>query len=77
MRVTGRELRVVDGAYDPDPDRIGPPEIYAWMRFLETPAEPNASKLCFGIKQRAYPVVEKGGILWTYLGEGAPPAARA
>src|SRR3990167_1511775 len=22
--VTGRDLRVVDGAYDPDPDRVGP-----------------------------------------------------
>ena len=30
--------------------------------------------LCKGIKQRAYPVVEKSGILWAYLGEGEPPA---
>ncbi len=37
MRVTGRDLRIVDGAYDPDPDRIGPPEIYAWCRFREDP----------------------------------------
>ena len=28
MRVTGRDLRIVDGAYSPDPDRIGPPVIY-------------------------------------------------
>ena len=41
---------------------------------LETPAEPKVSKLCKGIKQRAYPVVEKSGILWAYLGEGEPPA---
>ena len=41
---------------------------------LETPAEPKGSKLCQGIKQRAYPVVEKSGILWAYLGEGEPPA---
>src|SRR5215207_4417757 len=41
---------------------------------LETPAEPKDSKLCQGIKQRAYPVVEKGGILWAYLGEGEAPA---
>ncbi|HKA04267.1 MAG TPA: hypothetical protein VKD67_08055, partial [Acidimicrobiales bacterium] len=40
MGVTGRELRVVDGAYDPDPDRIGPPEIYTWVRFRDAPAEP-------------------------------------
>ena len=25
-------------------------------------------------RQRAYPVVEKSGILWAYLGEGEPPA---
>jgi acyl-CoA thioesterase-2 len=40
MGVTGRELRVVDGAYDPDPDRVGPPEIYTWVRFRDAPAEP-------------------------------------
>ena len=32
------------------------------------------SKLCQGIRQRAYPVVEKSGMLWAYLGEGEPPA---
>lgn len=37
MAVAGRELRIVDGAYDPDPDRIGPPEIYAWCRFRDDP----------------------------------------
>jgi uncharacterized protein (DUF427 family)/acyl-CoA thioesterase len=37
--VSGRDLRVVDAAYDPDPDRIGPPEIYAWVRFRDAPAE--------------------------------------
>ena len=31
-------------------------------------------ELCKGIKQRSYPVVEKSGILWAYLGEGEPPA---
>ena len=41
---------------------------------LQTPAEPKDSKLCQGIKQRAYPVVEKSGILWAYMGEGEPPA---
>jgi acyl-CoA thioesterase II len=40
MGVTGRELRVVDGAYDPDPDRIGAQEIYTWARFRDAPAEP-------------------------------------
>lgn len=41
---------------------------------LETPAEPRDSQLCKGIKQRAYPVVEKSGILFAYLGTGEPPA---
>ncbi len=41
---------------------------------IETPAEPKDSKLCQNIKQRSYPVVEKSGILWAYLGEGEPPA---
>lgn len=40
MRVTGRDLRVVDGAYDPDPDRIGPPELFVWCRFRDAPAQP-------------------------------------
>jgi nitrite reductase/ring-hydroxylating ferredoxin subunit len=38
---------------------------------IETPAEPTGSQLCKGIKQRSYPVVEKSGILWAWLGEGA------
>ena len=37
--VTGREFRVVDGAYDHDPDRVGPPELYVWARFREAPRE--------------------------------------
>jgi uncharacterized protein (DUF427 family)/acyl-CoA thioesterase len=40
MSVVGRDLRIVDGAYPPDPDEVGPPSIYAWMRFRENPAEP-------------------------------------
>jgi len=35
--VTGRELRVIEAAYDADPDDIGPPEISAWVRFDEDP----------------------------------------
>ncbi len=41
---------------------------------LETPAEPKDSVLCKNITQRSYPVMEKSGILWAYLGEGEPPA---
>lgn len=39
MRVLGRDLRIVDGAYSPDPNRDGPPVIYAWMRFRDAPTE--------------------------------------
>lgn len=38
--VTGRDLRVVDAAYSPDPDKVGPPEIHVWARFRDAPAEP-------------------------------------
>lgn len=41
---------------------------------LQTPAEPENSKLCQRIKQKSYPVVLKSGILFAYLGEGEPPA---
>jgi hypothetical protein len=40
---------------------------------LETPAEPEGSKLCANIRHKAYPVVEKNGILFAYLGPGEPP----
>ena len=30
---------VVEGAYTPDPDHVGPPHIYAWMRFRDDPGE--------------------------------------
>ncbi|MGE0798063.1 MAG: Rieske 2Fe-2S domain-containing protein [Lautropia sp.] len=44
---------------------------------LQTPAEPPGSTLCTRIRQRAYPVVEKSGIVFAYLGEGEPPALPA
>ena len=42
---------------------------------LETPAEPHGSKLCEGIRQRSYPVLERSGVLFAWLGEEgtAPP----
>jgi phthalate 4,5-dioxygenase oxygenase subunit len=40
---------------------------------LETPAEPAGNTLCANIKQKAYPVIEKSGILFAYLGPGEPP----
>lgn len=38
--VVGRDVRIVDGAYTPDPDRTGPPVIHAWVRFRDNPADP-------------------------------------
>jgi phthalate 4,5-dioxygenase len=42
---------------------------------LETPAEPEGSTLCTRIQQRSYPVKEKSGVLFAWLGEPdkAPP----
>jgi phthalate 4,5-dioxygenase oxygenase subunit len=40
---------------------------------LETPAEPEGSVLCRNMRQTAYPVVERSGILFAYLGPGEPP----
>jgi len=41
MWVTGRDLRVVDGAYTDDPDApVGPPVIDAWVRFDEVVDDP-------------------------------------
>ncbi len=38
MSVTGRDLRIVDDAYTGDPDApVGPPELYAWVRFRTVP----------------------------------------
>ncbi|MGE0310233.1 MAG: Rieske 2Fe-2S domain-containing protein [Lautropia sp.] len=45
-------------------------------RCLETPAEPAGSRLCERVRQRSYPVVERSGVLFAWLGdEGtvAPP----
>jgi nitrite reductase/ring-hydroxylating ferredoxin subunit len=43
-------------------------------RCLETPAEPTGSKLCERVRQRAYPLVEKAGVLFAWLGnEGTTP----
>ncbi|HZM29520.1 MAG TPA: acyl-CoA thioesterase domain-containing protein [Acidimicrobiales bacterium] len=40
MAVTGRDLRVVDGAYTGDPDApLGPPELAAWVRVRDVPAD--------------------------------------
>ena len=41
---------------------------------LETPGEPPRSRVCSTVRQRAYPVVVRSGIIFAFLGEGTPPA---
>ena len=53
--------------------------FHGWLfnvsgKCLETPAEPEGSRLCEHIRSRACPVVEKSGIVFAYLGAGEPPA---
>jgi phthalate 4,5-dioxygenase len=53
--------------------------FHGWLfdasgKCLETPAEPAGSRLCEHIRLRAFPVVERSGILFAYLGEGEAPA---
>ncbi|MBA3053375.1 MAG: thioesterase family protein [Sphingomonadales bacterium] len=36
----GREVRFVGGDYAPTEDRIGPPELYCWVRYHEDPGTP-------------------------------------
>ena len=41
MGVTGRDIRVIDGAYSNDPDEpSGPPTLDAWVRFRRVPDDP-------------------------------------
>jgi phthalate 4,5-dioxygenase oxygenase subunit len=53
--------------------------FHGWLfaadgRCLETPAEPEGSRLHTKVRQRAYPVVERAGVVFAYLGHGEPPA---
>ncbi len=53
--------------------------FHGWLydvdgRCLETPAEPEGSRLCEHIRLRACPVQERSGIVFAYLGAGEPPA---
>ncbi|MCZ4519432.1 aromatic ring-hydroxylating dioxygenase subunit alpha [Rhodococcus ruber] len=40
---------------------------------LQTPAEPDDSPLASKVKIKSYPVVERNGIMWGYLGTETPP----
>lgn len=53
--------------------------FHGWLfdvdgKCLDTPAEPEGSTLCTRIRQRSYPVTVRSGIVFAFLGEGAPPA---
>ncbi len=53
--------------------------FHGWLfdvqgRCLDTPGEPEGSRLCDRARQRACPVTERAGVLWAWLGEGEPPA---
>ncbi len=41
---------------------------------VEQPGEPEGSRMHENIRAAAYPVVERNGIIWAYLGPGDPPA---
>jgi phthalate 4,5-dioxygenase oxygenase subunit len=45
---------------------------------IEVPSEPAESGFCHKIKLKSYPLIERGGILWTYMGPPeltpAPPS---
>jgi phenylpropionate dioxygenase-like ring-hydroxylating dioxygenase large terminal subunit len=52
--------------------------FHGWLfdvdgRCLETPAEPEGGQLCKRVRQRSYPVAERSGVLFAWLGDGAPP----
>src|SRR3954464_14126872 len=42
---------------------------------VEIPSEPDNPKLCQRMKLKSYPLIERGGVLWTYMGpaELKPP----
>jgi phthalate 4,5-dioxygenase len=53
--------------------------FHGWLfdaagKCLETPAEPEGSRLCEHIRTRSYLVVERSGVVFAYLGAGEPPA---
>jgi nitrite reductase/ring-hydroxylating ferredoxin subunit len=56
--------------------------FHGWLfdragRCLQRPAEPNGLKPCSSVVQRSYPVMERNGIVFAYLGTGEPPALPA
>ncbi|CAL8478441.1 protein of unknown function (plasmid) [Caballeronia sp. S22] len=53
--------------------------FHGWLfdasgRCLSTPGEPVGSTLCNKVRQSAYPIIEKAGVLFGYIGKDEPPA---
>ncbi|HWM44249.1 MAG TPA: Rieske 2Fe-2S domain-containing protein [Burkholderiales bacterium] len=53
--------------------------FHGWLydvngKCIDTPAEPEGSRLCEHVRLRACPVEERSGVLFAYLGAGAPLA---
>lgn len=44
MPMIGRELRLVDVADVNSPDEVGPPNLYAWVRYNPVPSRPELAK---------------------------------
>jgi acyl-CoA thioesterase II len=44
MPMTGREVRLVDVIDVNSPDEVGPPELYAWLRYDSIPARDDLAK---------------------------------
>jgi acyl-CoA thioesterase-2 len=44
MPMTGREVRLVDVVDVNSPDEVGPPELYAWVRYQPIPARDDLAK---------------------------------
>ena len=40
---------------------------------IDQPAEPEDKKFCHKVRHPAYPVQDKGGVIWCYMGHGKPP----
>jgi phenylpropionate dioxygenase-like ring-hydroxylating dioxygenase large terminal subunit len=53
--------------------------FHGWLfdtagKCLETPAEPEGSRLCEHIRQKSYPLAVRGGVVFAWLGAGEPAA---
>lgn len=56
--------------------------FHGWLfdaagKCLETPGEPPESRVCSRVRQTSYPVMERSGLIFAFLGKGEPPALPA